>query len=329
MPPKIRNHMRRLASFAVTAIALGGLVQPVRAEYPDHIMTAIVPFAPGGSNDIVARVMSPYISKLLGQTIVILNKPGAAGNIGILATTQAPADGYTLLFSATASTQNPALFKKLPFDPLADIQPVAQLGEDPFVIVVRKDLPVKTLKDFIDLARKEPGTLSGAAGGIGTRLSIALLDYQYKVDTTIVDYDGTGPATTAVLTGEADFAISDPQPLLSAVKSGNIRVLAVAGAHRLSMFPDAPTTAEAGLPEFTAGAPYGVYVRSGTPEAIISKLNATINQITMMPDVVKRFEALGITMTQKTPAEFDSLYRSEIAKWKTTVANAHIRALDE
>jgi tripartite-type tricarboxylate transporter receptor subunit TctC len=318
-----------LCRFAVAALALAAFLQPARAEYPDHIITAIVPFAPGGSNDIVARIISPYIAKLLSQTVVILNKPGAAGNIGILATTQAPADGYTLLFSATASTQNPALFKKLPFDPLADIQPVAQLGEDPFVIVVRKDLPVKTLKDLIDLAKKAPEQLSGAAGGIGTRLSIALLDYQYNIKTTIVDYDGTGPAATAVLTGEADFAVSDPQPLLSAVRSGNARVLAVAGAHRLSMFPDAPTTAEAGFPDFTAGAPYGVYVRSGTPEAIVTKLNATINQITTMPEIVKRFEALGITMTQKTPAEFNTLYRSEIAKWKTTVTNANIHALDE
>jgi NADPH:quinone reductase-like Zn-dependent oxidoreductase len=179
--------LRSARQVAVQALALATILSSLaglgfsmaHAEYPERVITAIVPFAAGGANDIVARVVTPYLTSRLGQSVVVQNRPGAAGNVGILAAAQAKPDGYTILFSATASTQNPALFKMLPFDPLKDIVPVAELAEGPYAVFVKASSPVHTFKDLIEVARNNPGKLNGSAGGIGTRLSIELFNLQY------------------------------------------------------------------------------------------------------------------------------------------------------
>jgi tripartite-type tricarboxylate transporter receptor subunit TctC len=301
---------------------------PAYAEYPERVITAIVPFAPGGANDIVARVMSPYLAQKFGQSVVVQNRPGAAGNVGIDATAKSKPDGYTILFSATASTQNPGIFKTMPFDPLKDIVPVAELAESEYAIFVKVASPIHTIKDLLEEAQKNPGKLNGAAGGIGTRLSIELFNQQYNVKTEIIAYDGTGPSATALLTGESDFAITDPSPLLSAVKAGRVRAVAVAGAKRLDIFPDLPTTAEEGMPEYTAGAPFGVYVAAGTPQPIVDKLHDALNEIVQLPDVQKKLNELGLAPINKSQAEFIDLYRSEIAKWKKVVQEAKIPLIE-
>jgi tripartite-type tricarboxylate transporter receptor subunit TctC len=316
---------RRLA---MTVLCLMTISAPAYAEYPERVITAIVPFAPGGANDIVARVMSPYLAQKFGQSVVVQNRPGAAGNVGIDATAKSKPDGYTILFSATASTQNPGIFKTMPFDPLKDIIPVAELAESEYAIFVKVASPIHTIKDLLDEAQKNPGKLNGAAGGIGTRLSIELFNQQYKVKTEIIAYDGTGPSATALLTGESDFAITDPSPLLSAVKAGRVRAVAVAGAKRLDIFPDLPTTAEEGMPEYTAGAPFGVYVAAGTPQPIIDKLHDALNEIVQLPEVQKKLNELGLAPISKSQAEFIELYRNEIAKWKKVVQEANIPLIE-
>ena len=325
---KIIQYRSLARRFAIGLACAMTLSAPAYAEYPERVITAIVPFAPGGANDIVARVITPYMAQRLGQSVVVQNKAGAAGNIGITATAQSKPDGYTILFSATASTQNPALFKTMPFDPLKDIIPVAELAESEYALFVKAASPIRTFKDLIDEAKKNPGKLNGAAGGIGTRLSIELFNEQYKVKTTVIAYDGTGPSATALMTGEADFAITDPSPLLSAVKSGRVRAVALAGAKRLDIFPDLKTTAEEGFPEYTAGAPFGVYVPAGTPQAIVDKLHDLLNDIVKQPDVQERLNQLGLAPINKSQAEFVALYRNEIEKWKNVVKTANIPLIE-
>ena len=164
------------------------------AQYPERLIRAVVPFATGGTNDITARMIAPHLAKTLGQQVVVENRPGAAGNIGIEAVAKSAPDGHTMLFSATASTQNPALFRHLRFDPLNDIQPVAAIAEYPYAIMVNNHLPVKNVRELIALAQKSPATLNASAGGIGTRLSVELFRIRNNIRVEVISYNGTGQA---------------------------------------------------------------------------------------------------------------------------------------
>lgn len=320
----------RRALVAACLVSAAAIVLPAgaRAEWPDRPIRAIVPFAPGGANDVMARLMSPQIAKALGVAVVVENKPGAAGNLGIEVVARSNPDGNTILFSATASTQNPALFKNMPFDPLKDIQPVAIMGDGPYVIVVNPKVQAKTPTDLVELARKNPGKLNAAAGGIGTRLSVELFNLKNNVKIEVVPYDGTGPASTAVVSGEADLAIMDTSSIVGQMSSGRLRALAVANEKRLSSFPDLPTTAELGMPDYMTGTLFGVYVAGGTPTAIVQRLNDVINKAIVDPEVAAQLRKLGAEPNPKTVAQFNERYRTEIATWKDIVAKAKIPQLD-
>jgi tripartite-type tricarboxylate transporter receptor subunit TctC len=319
----------RLVIGAMSAsLAIAAIATPSYAQYPQRPIKAIVPFAPGGANDTMARVIAPQLATALGQPVVIENKPGAAGNIGIEATAKAAPDGYTIIFSATASTQNPALFRKLPYDPIKDIQPVAELGYGPYAIVVNPKVPAKNLVEFMDHARKNPGKLNGAAGGIGTWLSIELFQIKQNLKVEIIPYNGTGPAATAVLSGEADFAIMDTSAMVQYLKSGRIRALAVASDKRLASMPDVPTTKEAGAADYLSGTTFGVYTAAGTPRDVVEKLNAALNKIVVIPAVVEQLTILGVNPSQKSVDEFTRQYQDEIALWKDIVAKAKIPMMD-
>ena len=311
---------------AVVAFALAPCA--AWAQYPERLIRAIVPFAPGGSNDTMARLVSPEISKALGQPVIIENRPGAAGNIGIDAVAKSAPNGYMILFSATASTQNPALFRKLPYDPLRDIQPVAEVAQAPYVFIVNPSVPARSIQDLINIARKHPGKLNAASGGIGTRLSSELFRIQNKLQLEIIPYQGTGPAALAVMTGESDFAIMDSSPVQGQLAAGRLRAIAVAGEKRLKSFPSVPTAAEAGFPNYKAGAIFGVYVAAGTPPDIVQKLNSTINKIISVPAIAQRLRELGAEPNPKSVEEFTALYRNEIQTWKTIVKQAEIPPVD-
>ena len=179
----------------VVLLAAIVLISPLNAaEYPERLIRAIVPFAAGGSNDTMARLIAPELTKALGQQVIVENRPGAAGNIGIDAVAKSPPNGYMILFSATASTQNPALFRKLPYDPLRDIQPVAEIGQAPYVFIVNPAVPARTLQELINVARRNPGKLNAAAGGIGTRLASELFRIQNKLKLEIIPYQSSGQA---------------------------------------------------------------------------------------------------------------------------------------
>jgi tripartite-type tricarboxylate transporter receptor subunit TctC len=331
------SRARRLAGIhrqccAPVAVALCfgllAMLSPASAEYPDRSIKSIVPFAPGGASDILARLYADHLGRALGQPIVIENKPGAGGNIGIQSVARATEDGYTILFSSIATTQNPALFRRLPYDP-KDIKPVVQLGEAPFFIAVNRDrMGVRDLQEFIAAVKKAPGKYNAAAGGIGTQLAIEMLKLQNGLDVEIIIYNGTGQATTSLLTGETDFIIVDAAPLAPILGNGKIKPLALTGEKRLPAYSDVPTTREAGLPDYQERSHFGVYVPAGTPDPIVQKLHGALNRINAEPAVLKRLESLGWTPVAISTAEFEAFYRKDIAKWKDIVQRAQIKSLD-
>ncbi len=317
----------RIAIAIATTAALG-TTNPAHAEYPERLIRAIVPFATGGTTDITARMISQHLSKAFNQQVVIENRPGAAGNIGIEAAAKSTPDGYTLLFNATAATQNPALFRNLRFDPLTDIQPVAPIAEYPYAVVVNAHLPVKNVRELVALAQKNPAKLNASAGGIGTRLSVELFGMRNNVRIEIITYNGTGVASLAVATGETQVAISDTTPFLPYLASGRVRVLAFASDRRLPTFPDVPTVAEAGLPALKVGATVGTYVTGKTPAAIVQTLNAAVNKIIAQPEVKEQLRKQGGNSEPTSVADFTQWYRRDIQTWKDIVARAKIASVD-
>jgi tripartite-type tricarboxylate transporter receptor subunit TctC len=324
----MRDSQAAWHAIAVGIIALQTTAIPAHAEYPERLLRAIVPFSTGGTNDITARMIAPHLAKVLGQSVVIENRPGAAGNIGIEVVAKSAPDGYTLLFSATASTQNPALFRNLRFDPLTDIQPVAAIAEYPYAIVVNAHLPVKTLRDLIQLAQKNPAGLNASAGGIGTRLSVELFKIRHNVRIEVVTYSGSGQAALAVATGETQLAIMDTTPYQPFLASGRVRLLAVASDRRLPGFPDTPTVAETGLPALKAGATAAVYVAGKTPAGIVQTLNGAINKVISQPDVKEQLHKQGGTTQPISVNDLTHWYRREIQLWKDIVARARIPPVD-
>jgi len=315
--------MRKPASM-VLALSLLMPWWSVRAEYPERAVHAIVPFTAGGPNDILARAISPLLAKALGQNVIVENRPGADGRIGIDAMAKATPDGHTILFSGDAVAVVPALRRNVPYDPIRDIQPVAELGSSPYIIVVHPQVPAHNLRQLIDIAKKKPGGLNGSSGGNTTFM--ALVMFQIMTGTRIVNipYKGSGDAGLAVVRGEADMAIIDLLAFANHVESGRIRMLAVAGEKRARALPDVPTTREAGLPDYTAGSLFGVFTTGKSPIASVRRLNAEINRIVATPEIATRLVALGMEPSHKTVDEFSARYTAELAKWKNVVARAKI-----
>jgi len=316
------------AALAVLGIVALSLVHAARAEYPERLLRAVVPFSTGGTNDITARMIAPHLSKMLGQSVVIENRPGAAGNIGIEAVAKSVPDGYTLLFSATASTQNPALFRNLRFDPLTDIQPVARIAEYPYALVINTQLPVKNVRDLVRLAQKNPASLNASSGGIGTRLSVELFKIRNNIRIEVVYYNGSGQAALSVATGETQLAIMDTTPFQPFLVSGRVRLLAVASDRRLPAFPDTPTLAESGFPGLNAGATAAVYVAGKTPSTIVQTLNTAINNVVALPEVKEQLRKAGGNSAPMSVNDLTQWYRREIQTWKDIVARAKIPPVD-
>ncbi len=311
------------------SVALSAHAQyPERADRVERVVRAIVPFSTGGTNDITARLIAPHLGKLLGQQVVVENRPGAAGNVGIEAVAKSAPDGHTLLFSATASTQNPALFRKLRFDPINDIQPVAAIAEYPYAIMVNAHLPVKSVRELIQLAQKNPASLNASAGGIGTRLSVELFKIRNNIRIEVITYSGTGAAALAVATGETQLAIMDATPYQPFFSSGRVRMLAVASDRRIASYPNVPTTAEAGLPGLRAGATAAVYVTAKTPTGTLRALHTAINTVVALPDIREQIHKQGGTSEAFSISELTQWYRREIRTWKDIVARAKIPPVD-
>src|SRR5262245_38414579 len=319
--------MRRLAALAA-ALGLAAAAATAEAQqWPSKPIRVVVNFPPGGAADQIARGVAPPLGDALGQPVVVENRPGANGNIGAEAVAKSPPDGYTLLMSSGgAFSVNPHLYTKLPFDPVNDLVPVAAAARILVFLVVRPDLPAKSVDEFVALARANPGKLTYGSPGSGSSPHIAgeMLKRAAKIDIVHVPYKGAAPALTDLLGGQLDFMF-DPGIGLPQVRAGKLRLLAVGSPKRSPLFPDTPTLAEAGMVGFDADSWFGFYAPAGVPADILTRLNREINRALQTPAVRERITALGAEAVALSAAEFAALQRADRERFGVVVREAGIK----
>lgn len=305
------------------------LAGPAFAQsYPNRAVRLIVPFAPGGSNDIIARIIGERLAESLGQPVVIDNRPGAGGMIGTDATSKSPPDGYTLMIGATSTmAANPSLYASQNLDPTRDLTPITQIATGPFVLAVPSELPVKTVAELIALAKSKPGAINFGSSGVGSSLQLTgeLFKSMTGTDIVHVPYRGLGPALTDLIANRIQLVFSDMAGLLPHIQSGKLRALGVTSAKRFPDLPDLPTLSEAGVPGYDATSWYGILGPKDLPEPIVAKLNADLAKIVHSDAMKQKFTTLGIEPVTGTPAEFRTYIRSEMDKWRAVVQRANIK----
>jgi tripartite-type tricarboxylate transporter receptor subunit TctC len=304
---------------AGTAATLGE--QASANAWPSRPISVIVPYTPGGSTDVTARIVGERLSAVLGQRLIIDNKPGAGGNLGMEITARAAPDGYTLGINTTAHAINMTLFKTLGYDALGSFEPVALLTENPLVLVVPPNSPVKTAKDLIARAKEKPGALNVATSGLGqsTHLAGELFASMGGIKLTFVPYRGSAPAIADVVAGHVDLMFDTTQSVLPQLADGRLRALAITSAERLPIAKDIPTVAETVLPGYVAIAWNGLVAPKGTPAEIVARLNAETVKAMGEPEVAAKFTALGAVSRPLSPDAFRSFIKDEIAKWGEVV----------
>jgi tripartite-type tricarboxylate transporter receptor subunit TctC len=290
--------------------------------YPSRPIRVIVPQAPGGSNDIMARYIGGHLAERLGRQVVVDNRPGADGIIGTELVARASRDGYTMLMASTAFTMNPAVIKKLPYDPLKDFDWVATFGRAPVVITVGQTLPVSSLQDLIALGKAKPNYLTAASAGGFMHFVSAMFRSHAGIKAEIALYKGGAPALIDVMSGQAHFAVATPVTAGTQIRSGRLKALAVSGSKRLPAMPDVPSAVEAGLPSYDAGIWWGWATTGGTPQAVITRLNTEIAGILQMPETAKRFAVESAEVEIRTPAEIRKMIPEDLAKWAKVAQDA-------
>ncbi len=319
-----RRHWLQLAGSSAALLGTAGFAQ---GKYPNKTIKVVIPYAPGGGTDVVGRPLLQHMSTLLGQPMIIDNRPGAGTVIGTDAVARAEPDGYTLLLTTNAIAINDSLVKKLPYNTLQDLPPVGRICTGPNVIVVRADSPLKTLNDILEAARKKPGSLSYASSGSGTAVHLAaeLLKVTAKVRILHIPYRGAGPAYTDLLGGQVDILVGTAGGLYKFVQSGRMRAIAVTSPTRSAAYPGVPTVAET-LPGYVANVWYGMFAPKGTPTEIITTLNAALRQAVATPSYSADLERDGLTPAVNSPSEMAALMRSEVESWRKVVTEAGITA---
>ena len=298
------------------------------ATYPDRPVRLIVPFPPGGGNDILARAVGQRLGEALGQQVIVDNRGGAGGIIGGQIAATADADGYTLFLGSMGSlAHNPALRPNNPYDPPRDFAAVSLLANSPFILVVNPGLPANSVRELLALARAKPGTLNFGSAGTGSSLHMTgeLFKYTTGVNIVHVPYKGTAPALTDLMAGQVQMVFSTMPPPLPHVKTGKLRALGVTSLKRAKVAPDVPTIAEAGVTGFQVENWQGIVVPAKTPRAIVDRLNREIIKVLALPMMVDVLSTQGLDAAGNTPAQFDALIRSEIDKWKKLVQATGIR----
>ncbi len=317
---------------AITLLALPVLLMagPAAAQeaYPNKPVRIIVPFAPSGPADLIARVVAQKLSEDLGKQFYIESHAGAGGNTGTGLAARAPADGYTLLITSQALVINAGLYKTLPYDTFKDFVAVTRMATTPNVLVVNPSVPANTVGELVALMRKAPDKYNSyAQPGIGTpaHLSGELFKLSQKINLTSIPFGGGGPMVQSVVGGHTPIAFSSLAPATALIQSGKIRALAVTADRRDASLPDVPTMAEAGFPNQIGETPIGILVPAGTPQAIVDLLHRKVAQIVTMPDVKQKLAAIGFTPIGDTPAEFTAFLKAEEAKWAKVINEAGIK----
>jgi tripartite-type tricarboxylate transporter receptor subunit TctC len=308
------------------AIAIACPVLAHAQSYPTRPVRLIVPFAPGGTSDLVGRLVGAKIGEGVGQTVVVDNRAGAGATIGTHLAASAPADGYTILVAHIGLAINETLYAKLPYDAVKNFTPIARIGSTPNAVVVKNALPVKTMQDFVALAKKEPGKLDYGSGGVGStgHLSVALLEHVAGIKFNHVPFKGGGPSVTATAAGQVHFAIPALPTAAPHVKAGRIRLVAVTSAKRTPSMPDVPTVAESGVPEYTFDSWFAIFAPAGTPAPIIARLNEVIVKALGTPELGEQLTRAGLDPEPSTPEEMARILRADVAKWAKIIKSAGI-----
>jgi len=316
------------AAGLLLAFAAAATAAPLPAQqYPTKPIRLIVPFPPGGPTDTMGRILGQKLTEVLGQQVVVDDRVGAGGNIGMGIAANAAPDGYTMLIVSSSFVVNPGLYRKIPYDPFRSFLPVSNVAASPNVFVVHPTIPARTMQELVGLMKKEPRKFNIGTPGVGTTpdLSAQLLRLTTRLDITTVPYAGAGPAVTAVVGNQVPVGCTALPPTTPYITSGRLRALAVTSAKRSGTLPNVPTMAEAGFPGQEADTLQGVLLPAGTPKAIVDRLHGEIVKIMAMPDVKEKMATLGFDIIASSPQEFAAQIRNEVPKWSKVVKNAGIQ----
>jgi len=311
---------------AVLCVTTPALAQP--APWPVKPIRLVVPFPPGGSSDIAARIVAPKLAERLGQPVLVENRPGAGGSLGLVQVSKAPADGYTLVLAAAgALTISPSLVKNLGYDVANDFSPITGFGASPFVLIAHDGLAASNVGEVIKLARSQPGKLSFGSGGNGTAMHLAGEQMKAMSESYIlhIPYRGSSPAVTAVMSGEVPLGVTDLTSIAGKTGSGRLKVLGVMSQQRSALAPDTPTLSESGLPGFEASGWFAVLGPAQLPAPITARLNKEITGLLRSSEVRERFLAVALEPMPTTPDELMQFIRDESTKWARVIQRAGVR----
>jgi tripartite-type tricarboxylate transporter receptor subunit TctC len=324
----MRRTVQALLAAALSAASLLVATAPAFAQaWPSKSITIIVPFAPGGGSDFIGRFIAQRLSTALGQPVIVDNRPGAGGLLGIEVATKAKPDGYTLALIATSYTISPALYK-LSFDPVADITPIIQISQGPMLLVANPGVPVKTTKELIDYAKKKPGGLNFASAGQGsiTHLAGELFAAKAGLKMTHIPYKGTGPALTDTISGTADIFFTSTATALQHVNAGKLRAIAVTTTKRLPALPDVPTIAESGVPGYEAVLWHGLVGPKGVPKEIVERINSEVSKALQLKETGEKLQSDGVAAAGGSAQQFAQQIKKDIEVWGKVVKDAGVTA---
>lgn len=318
----LTTFLQRLLGGTIAAVATLTATGAAMAQaYPSKPVKIVVPYTPGGTNDLVARILAQKLQEQMGQTVIVDNKPGASGNTGIDGVARSAADGYTVGLITTGHSIHPSLYPKLPYSLKTDLAPVVELTSGPMLVMVNPGTPYKTVKDLVTAAKAKPGAINyGSAGnGSTTHLSTELLGTMAGVKFNHIPYNGSAPAMTDAMAGNVDLVMDLIYSALPNVKSGRLRAIAISGAQRSPVMPEVPTVAESGVPGFEAYVWNGLVVPAGTPKDVVARLNAEVKKAMATPEIKERITAQGFAVTTGTPEEFGKVIADDMDRWAKVV----------
>lgn len=330
MHAKVSNPSRRQTLVSAAAIVASTIVNAQgTGTYPQRPVKIIVPYTPGGSNDVIARLLGQKLQEIWNQPVIVENKPGAAGNIGSLEVARSAADGYTLLLTnINIVSMNPALIERMPFDPQKDFAPISLLGTTSLALVVHPSVPAQTTQELIAFARSQPGKLSYASSGNGSpqHMSAEMLKAMTKTSMLHIPYRGAAPAVADLLSGQVQVTVGVVNQLLPHIRAGKVKALGVTSRKRLASLPDVPTLDESGVPGYESEIWLGLSAPAGTPSGVVDFINSSVRRVMTQPEVITRLNAQGIEILVGSPEQMKQRGLDDLKRWGDIIRIAGIRA---